>query len=423
MSASNDSDRSTERKTIGIGIIGTGIRGALTLGSRIVDTAHDTDFRVVALCDHNALRLQEAHDRLQRQYAAKDLSVDIRLTDDHTALIADPDVDLIMITTPQNYHRDPALAALQSGKKVYLDKPIAHTMEDARAIVSAEALTGNPMILGFTRRYEMPWRKAYELLQAGVIGDLHMVQIRAIIPYNVYFHRWHRQREWSGGALNDKSSHHMDVFNWFAGGTPRRLSAFGGRRVFLPRADAPARCSECDLDCPYRVAASRDPDALSEGAALANDSYAQETEVFGRLDNCVFLPGADIKDHANVQIQYDNGVIASLFLSFFGPKATDQETLELVGTSGRIILTRHTGTLDVVSDYGAAHEIVECQDQESASTHFGADLKLIRELRSFYDGAAPTVSATDGFQATRMIMATHDSIDNDGETIDMSTYA
>ena len=412
----------TIKKTIGIGIIGAGFRGANTLGGRIVETVAETDFRITALCDLWSERLTEAHDQLVTGFEGQGIAASISLYTDYQALMADPNVDLVMVTTPQYAHRAPALAALEAGKKLYLDKPIAHTLTDAIAIVEAESQTQSPMLLGFTRRYEAPWRKAFELVQNGVIGQLHLIQIRSIIPFHRYFQRWHRRREWSGGALNDKSSHHMDVFNWFAQSQVTQLSAFGGRRVFLPEADAPERCLDCERDCPYRVVPHHSqltddhPMLQTRGRA-----WTGATKILNRFDTCVYHPGADIKDHAIIQIAYENGVLASLFLSFFGPKAPDQETLELVGDQGRIILTRHTGHLDVVSQYGQQHQVIDCRDAEFGSSHFGADLKLIRELRSFYDGASPVVSARNGYEATRMIMATHASIDQGGVTIDMAT--
>ena len=130
------------------------------------------------------------------------------------------------------------------------------------------------------------------------------------------------------------------------------------------------------------------------------------TDEYDRVDNSVYLPGADIQDNASLQIRYESGIVASLWVSFFGPKADDQETFELIGTEGRIILTRHTGVLDVVTDYGAKHEVIDCKKDDFGSSHFGADLELVRELRSFYDGAKPHVSARSGLEAARMISET-----------------
>jgi len=405
--------------TINVGIIGCGYRGVNTLAERIVEVSEETGLRVSYLCDSREDRLEECREHLTRLFADRGINLSIACTLDPNALIDSDGVDLVMVTTPQNVHRGPAIAALESGKKVYCDKPIAHTLEDAVAILDAEKRTGNEMILGFTRRYEAPWRKAHDLVREGVIGDLHMIQIRDIIPFHTYFHRWHRRREWSGEAINDKSSHHMDVFNWFAGSPVERMTGFGGQRVFLPKDDAPARCLECDIECPWRVNPTRGKMKSQEELSLTGDSWMKATDVYDRVDTCVYLPGADILDHASLQMQFENGIVASLWVSFFGPKAEDQETLELVGTKGRIILTRHTGMLDVVTDYGATHEQIDCKREDFGSSHFGADLELVRELRTFYDGASPLVSATNGLEAARMIEAGIRSIDNGGEMVRM----
>ena len=407
-------------KTINVGIIGAGYRGVNTLAERIVDVSEETGLRVTRLCDTRSDRLEECQAYLSHLFSERGIDTDICTTEDADGLICDDAVDLVMVTTPQCAHLGPAVTALESGKRVYCDKPIAHTLDDAIAILEAERRTENPMILGFTRRYEAPWRKAYELVQDGTIGDLHMMQVRDIIPFHTYFHRWHRRRAWSGDAINDKSSHHMDVFNWFAGCPAEQISGVGGRRVFVEKADAPERCLECHLECPWRVNPTRGLVKSQEELSLTGDSWMNATEEYDRVDNCVYLPGADILDHASFQIRYESGLIASLWVSFFGPKADDQETFELIGTKGRIILTRHTGILGIVTDYGASHEVIDCKKDNFGSSHFGADLELVRELKTFYDGSPPLVSASNGLEAARLIEAGLRSIDNGGELIKMS---
>ena len=122
-------------------------------------------------------------------------------------------------------------------------------------------------------------------------------------------------------------------------------------------------------------------------------------------DVCVYALGTDLYHNGSIQFRYQNGVIASYFYSIFGPQADDQETMELVGTTGRLRLVRHTGMLDVVRDRGAEREVLDLRQTGFGGSHFGADAELIRELRRFYDGAPPLVSARCGLEATRMVMA------------------
>ncbi|MBT3377900.1 MAG: Gfo/Idh/MocA family oxidoreductase [Lentisphaerae bacterium] len=410
----------TER-TIGVGITGTGGRGTTCLGQRIVETAAETGFRVVAVNDVNPERMKEAKGYLTAKFAAAGVQTDIQCHPTDTELVADPNVDIVIVTSPQYAHCKNATIGLRSGKKTYVDKPIAHNLEDAARIVEAEASADSPILMGFTRRYEKAWRTAFSMIQDGVIGETRMLLLRAVIPSHVYFHKFYRRREWSGGVLNEKSAHHFDVFNWFAQSRVTQLSAIGGQAVYRPRDDSPTRCSECDCECPYRIGARGQAEAQDQ-IALFGRSWMDETEEIYRHDNCVYLPGADNCDHATVQMLYENGVTASLFLCVFGPRAHDAETFEIVGTSGRIILDRHGAKLDVASDYGKKQEIIDCRDAETKSSHFGADLELVREMRRWYDGAIPIVSAKDGYQATRMSLAAVQSLTDSGAVVPLPAH-
>ncbi len=411
----------SQQKPIGVGIIGSGKRGA-GLGMLHARVYPETGFEVVALCDRNVDRMSFAAQRITMAYAEHGATVEPSLYEDHNQLIADPRVQQIMVTSPSYMHREHAVAAIRSGKKVYLDKPLAHTVEDAITIVEEERATGNTVILGFTRRYERAWLKACELLREGVIGDLSMMLMRAVIPYSGYFNRWHRERRWSGGALNDKSSHHFDVFNWFAGPGTRAeaVHAFGGLKVFQPDDSAPERCSECDRDCPYRREENVVPVSQDKLEAFKSDpSWLRETDVQFRRDTCVYHPGADIYDHGSVHFRYNSGIVASLFYSFFGPRADDEETFELVGTRGRLIVKRHAGEIDLIGDYGKHREVIDCKHAEFDTSHFGADLHLMRQMRGFFDGTPPVVGVPEGLAATRMVIAALKSMDDGGRVVQM----
>lgn len=313
-----------------------------------------------------------------------------------------------MVTGPQCMHRQAAVPALESGKKTFSEKPLAHTLEDAIAIVEAEAKSPGPMMVGFTRRYEASYRKAFELLEDGAIGELHMMKMRGVISNCNYFHKFYRKREWSGDVLNEKCGHHFDVFNWFARARAARVSGFGGQRVFKPDPTKPARCIECDIECPYRVPG-------------VQPSREGESEQYYRNDTCVWAPGADINDHATINVQYENGVLATLFFCIFGPRWKDEETFELVGTKGRIILDRHAGSVHVVTDYGDTEETINvCKRWGGEFGHFGADDRNVKDMSEWARGAKPIVSAMAGYEAIRIAMAAIRSVDNNGELIDLS---
>ncbi len=416
-----------------IGIIGAGERGVYTLGARMAERVQQEGFVVRALADIYPERLKEGKQFLEQKYHESQWDVDIKTYTDFNDLINDPDVELILITSYTSKHIESALPSLRSKKRVYLDKPIATKIEDSHRIIQVEKEENNPLIMGFTRRYETPWRKAYELVEAGRIGELQMILLRSVIPYSRYLQRWHRNHSLSGGALNDKASHHFDVFNWFSGSMPDLLQAMGGRSsVFKPDPSAPKRCRDCDRECPYRVVPSQTVKERgvfytlekeyddNEAAIFNQPSWSEAPTYDERADNCVYDPDADIFDHAVVNVSYENGIKATLFLSIFGPVAEDQETLELVGSSGRIKLVRNTGEIDLVNRYGAHHEVIDASDKNLESSHNGADIGLLKDIRGFCQGHSPVAQSTDGHLSLRMVHAAEKAIEAGGATLHMS---
>ena len=421
------------KRTIGVGIIGAGERGVYTIGARMAEQVDNEELVIRAVADVNQTRLQEAKDFLEEKYRAQDRDVSISIYSDYRELIRDPRVELILITTFTSKHIESAIPALKSKKRVYLDKPIATRIEDSYRIIQVEKEEENPLIMGFTRRYETPWRRVHELLDEGRIGSLQMILLRSVIPYSRYLQRWHRNRELSGGALNDKASHHFDVFNWFSNSKPEVIQAMGGRsNVFAPDPAAPARCRDCDRLCPYRVLPSKTVSEPGVYYTLEKEYTQGKTSLFMQpswhdalsetdaVDNCVYNPAADIFDHAMVHVSYENGVKASLFLSIFGPVAEDQETLELVGSTGRIRLVRNTGEIDLVNEFGAHHETIDASDSHIGSSHNGADVRLLKDIRGFCEGHLPVARSTDGHLSLRMVHAAQRAVELGGATIPMN---
>lgn len=398
---------------VGVGIIGAGVRGVYCLGQAIAKLPEQTGLTVTGIFDIIRQRSVESKHYLEKLYSEQGITKTIRVYETFQQMLDDQSCRIVLVTNFTNQHRSYAVEALAASKKVYLDKPISVTLDNASAIV--DAAQNNPLIMGFTRRYEKSWIKAKELLDSGVIGPLQMMELNSVIPYSRYLQTWHRRKELSGGAINDKSSHHFDVFNWMAGEYPTLLTAVGGRSsVFPVDENAPESCRVCTRECEYR----RDPNKVSDGAfVLQLDSWKNADTEIEKIDTCVYAPGADINDHAIVSVVYPSGVKASLFFSIFGPDSKDQETLTLLGEKGKIFLNRHEGTVTLHSDFGRSQEVFDCRGDEFDTSHFGADRDLVRALRAFYDGTAPIATAEDGYMSLEMVLATQDSIQHSGQPV------
>jgi predicted dehydrogenase len=391
-------------------VVGVGGRGLLNLATKIAQDSERIGLRIGGLCDTSPARLTHAVDHL----APFADPAPITRSTSAAELVNDPDIDIVMITTPQDAHEEPFTLAAAAGKLVYCEKPLAASPQACQRMRDAVAEHQPRTIFGLTRRYENSWMTAHQLIADGAIGPVRMVMLRSVIPYFRYYQRWFRRTEWSGGLLNEKSSHHFDMVNWFAGSQPTRLTAIGGRSVFAPRDNYPARCRECDLECPYRASARPTAqDAIGDTAEVADPRYWN--------DHCVYSPEADIIDHAAATIQYANGVIGTVTIAIFGPRADDQETLEVVGDRGRIRLTRHTGQLDLVTDHGAERRLIDARDDRHSTSHFGADYRLLESLAAFGRGDdVPVAGFNAAFTASMMAFAAQESIDRDGQPTDLS---
>ncbi|WP_404420715.1 Gfo/Idh/MocA family protein [Thalassospira australica] len=151
--------------SIGIGLIGTGFMGkahALAFGAVRAVMGDVPDVRLELLCDTPADKAQTMAD--QFGFA--------RATDDWKALIADPSVDIVSITTPNMLHFDMALAAIAAGKHVYCEKPLALTLDQARAMRDAARKAGVKTMVGYNYIKNPAFTHACKLVREGTIGDI-----------------------------------------------------------------------------------------------------------------------------------------------------------------------------------------------------------------------------------------------------------
>jgi UDP-N-acetylglucosamine 3-dehydrogenase len=95
-----------------------------------------------------------------------------KTTRDYRELLADPEIDAVSIVTMWDQHTEPAVAALEAGKHVFLEKPIASTVEDCRKIVAAAKRSKGILQVGHICRFNPRYRMAKQAIAAGKIGRM-----------------------------------------------------------------------------------------------------------------------------------------------------------------------------------------------------------------------------------------------------------
>ena len=149
---------------------------------------------------------------------------DCAWTDDWKIVVTHPDVDIVVVATPNAFLAEVSVAALGAGKHVLLEKPMGRSLQEARAIAAAASKSGKRVKVGFNHRYHPAIRRAHELFVNGGIGRLINLRIR-------YGHggRPGYEKEWrgqpklaGGGELTDQGVHALDLLMWYAG-VPRSV--------------------------------------------------------------------------------------------------------------------------------------------------------------------------------------------------------
>lgn len=156
---------------------------------------------------------------------------------DWRALIGDTDIDAVVIATTPALQTQVGLAALGAGKPVFAEKPMASTLDEARAMLEAANASGLPTGIDFNFHEIAAWRRAKALLDDGAIGKLRHVTIHWHVENYSIQHRmrnWKTLRDDGGGVLGNFISHCFHYLEWFAEPLAGPLSGLQARVGGLP---------------------------------------------------------------------------------------------------------------------------------------------------------------------------------------------
>src|SRR6202453_250819 len=167
-----------------VALIGAGDRAKGALVPAFQENAKDLNFEFVAVSDIWNRRRDDGAAFIQKHCGGPIASV--RNNDE---LYARKDIDAVIIATADFQHALHGIEAVQAGRDAYVEKPTAHTMEDARAFRAAVKQTGKIVQVGTQRRSTPSYQKAFEYIQSGKFGDIVAVEM----TWNVSQPgRWHR---------------------------------------------------------------------------------------------------------------------------------------------------------------------------------------------------------------------------------------
>jgi predicted dehydrogenase len=236
------------------------------------------EVQVMAVCDVVQERLDHARLAVEQKYAEEQKDGryhGVRAVKDFRELLDRPDIDAVVISTPDHWHAIPAILAARAGKHIYCEKPLTHHVSEGRRLVEEVANAKVAFQTGSQQRSEFNghFRRAVEYVWNGRIGRLQRIRIgvggpakacdlptqeipagtdwemwvgpapmrgyhEILCPRGVHTHfpQWRAYQEFAGGSLADIGAHHFDIAQW-----AMKTDTTGPTRVLCPRDGSPER--------------------------------------------------------------------------------------------------------------------------------------------------------------------------------------
>lgn len=338
--------------------------------------------------------------------------------------------DVVIITTPDPIHFDPAIKAINLGYDVLLEKPMAPTKEECVALNKANKEKGGILLIGHILRYTQFFSSIKEYLAKGKIGDIVHINLSENVSYYHYAHSFVRgnwnNKENSSPMILAKCVHDLDVLYWFTNSKPDKISSFGGLNYFKnTRDDLPDRCTDgCPIEdtCLYYAPriyedihpllhialksgtvfekliirlALRFPglknykpfsrineydgwpvSVISQDNSIKGKRKALERGPYGR---CVYrIKDHNVVDHQEVSILFKNGITSNLVMH--GHSSEEGRTIRIDGTRGTLFgefFLSHQKLTHVDSLTNKKSIVVDTKDSKG---HGGGDGALIAEF-------------------------------------------
>ncbi len=300
------------------------------------------------------------------------------------------DAEGVIIATGDDAHTGPALAFLGIGMHVLLEKPMVLKKEDLSLILNASKKgeeKGGSLTVCHVLRYSPFFKKIKEILDSGEIGEAHSLYHAENVSYYHFAHsyvrgNWRNSSE-SSPVILAKSSHDLDLIQWFAGSNPVWIASTSERSVFIPGKTPVGAPQQCSKECPvyesclynaektylkgipvkialsrakgvtgltasfmstfprfagilpflsrYRVWKEWPTNAITDDLTPEGIKNALETGPYGR---CVYQCDNDQPEHQETIIKFESGLTASFRLQ--GLSFEEGRTLRIDGTRGSI---------------------------------------------------------------------------------------
>ncbi|MEN6371074.1 MAG: Gfo/Idh/MocA family oxidoreductase [Armatimonadota bacterium] len=378
------------------------IAGGGARGLYFAQMLHQTLGRKVAAIADTYLEGHKVITHRLSEFMTPDTKV-FRTIDEALLSIPRTQANIVFVMTPEWTHLDIFRKAVGSDCHVFLEKPLATTRGDVLEILKIARSTDKTIQVGFVLRYSLFYKKIKSIIDSGVLGRLVIIQMneRLALQHGATFKRtWHRKQEYTGGFMNEKCCHDLDLMCWFKEGQalPERVWSHGGQHFCKDRSTPPA-CVDCDLaTCPWRYKGT-------ETLKCIDGNYLMD-KTSAKAGKCVFHSDSDVMDHQMVNIVFGDGTQGVLCVSTMS--ADPGRDITVHGTDGCLHGELEKGILSVQNYW---KEDAEEIDLNQTDAHGGGDEAIVKSFLDSIDSKnKPLATVEAGVRASLIAFAADDSV-------------
>ena len=306
-----------------------------------------------------------------------------KYTRDYCAYVQDPSKNAAVMPVDNRYW-------------LLLEKPIAADWEDARRILHAARGSSRTIQLGFVLRYSHFYQKLHELSKR--LGHIVMIQSNERLSFDhssAYRRGWRRHLSATGGLMNEKCCHDLDIIRWLKKNHAEPVSVYsiGGYDLFPEHPEKPLYCEDCsDSKCVFR----RDIEKLKQNLNVNLDVYRQ----------CIYHTDADVMTNQSATILFDDGTQAIFTIALYAG-SDEQRDIRILGTEGQLIGDLKYGRIELLLYRENTHEIFELP----GGMHGDGDPLILDDFfRCIDEKKQPEATVEDGVLASRIAFAANLSV-------------
>ena len=405
-------------------LIGAGLRGRIAYSSYALK--HPDEFQVIAVAEPDDTRRTE----FAKQHG---IPLEMQFADYKELLNKEKLADCAMICTQDKMHFEPTILALQKGYHVLCEKPMSPSKTEIVEMGKASKKYDRILSICHVLRYSPFFVKIKELLEQQSIGKVMSIQHIEKVGYWHYAHsyvrgNWRRADE-SSPMIMAKCCYDLDILAWLVDSKCTTIQSFGERSRFkeenAPK-NAPNYCMDgCEHrdTCPYYAPkfyfeheyAVGFVHAVSEDVCPESLSQALRKGPYGR---CVYHCDNDVVDHQIVNMQFENGVTATLTMSAFTSQCSRE--IHIMGTLGELKGNMDDATIELRSFVDGSVQCIRLDTPHVG--HGGSDEKMMKDFVHRVAENKPTkTSADQSVESHLMALAAEDSRLH-GSVVDLRSY-